>query len=84
MRDRGGDGGRTREPGWRDPPGHYDTTAAVPPAARQVSGALMICLGIALLAMWGFGGGPMPWLDVAALALVIVGASMSGLLRFTR
>jgi hypothetical protein len=30
--------------------------------------------------MWGFGGGPLPWLDIAAFALIIVGAGMSGLL----
>jgi peptidoglycan/LPS O-acetylase OafA/YrhL len=52
----------------------------VPPAPRQVTGAIMACLGIALLAMWGFGGGPLPWLDIAAFVLVIVGAGMSGLL----
>jgi hypothetical protein len=52
----------------------------VPPAARQVTGAILACLGIALLAMWGFGGGPLPWLDISAFALVIVGAGMSGLL----
>ena len=54
--------------------------APVPAAARQVVGAVMTGFGIALLAMWGFGGGPMPWLDIAAFLLVIVGASMSGLL----
>jgi len=58
--------------------------ASVPPAARQVTGAIMIGLGIALLAMWGFGSGPMPWLDVAALLLVLAGAGMSGVLRFFR
>jgi len=52
----------------------------VPPAPRQVTGAVMACLGIALLAMWGFGGGPLPGLDIAAFALIIVGAGMSGLL----
>ncbi len=54
--------------------------AHVPAAARQVAGAIMTGLGIALLAMWGFGGGPMPWLDVAALLLVVFGASASGLI----
>jgi len=51
-----------------------------PSAARQVIGAIMVCLGIAFLAMWGFGGAPLPWLDIGALALVIVGAGLSGLL----
>ena len=54
--------------------------SAAPPAARQVIGAVLACLGIALLAMWGFGGGPLPWLDVAAFGLIIVGAGLSGLL----
>ncbi len=54
--------------------------APVPAAARQVAGAIMTGLGIALLAMWGFGGGPMPWLDVAALLLVVLGAGASGLI----
>lgn len=40
----------------------------------------MICLGISLLAMWGFGGGPRPWLDVTAFALVVVGSVISGVL----
>ena len=58
--------------------------APVPAAARQIAGAIMICLGIALLAMWGFAGGPLPWLDVGAFVLVIIGASISGLLRVFR
>jgi hypothetical protein len=52
-----------------------------PPAAwRQVSGAIMICLGVALLARFGFGNAPLPYLDSAAFATVIAGAVMSGLL----
>ena len=51
-----------------------------PAAARLVAGAIMICLGIALLAMWGFGGAPIAGFGVGAFALVIVGAGMSGLL----
>ncbi len=54
--------------------------AKVPAAARQIAGALMICLGIALLAMFGFGGGPVQRLDLISLALVIVGSGISGLL----
>ena len=53
---------------------------SVPSPARQVIGAMMLCLGIALLAMYGYGGGPLPRLDVMSFALVIVGASVSGLL----
>ena len=52
----------------------------VPSAARQVVGAIMTCLGIALLAMWGFGGAPIAGFAVGAFALVIVGAATSGLL----
>jgi NADH:ubiquinone oxidoreductase subunit 6 (subunit J) len=54
--------------------------AAIPAPARQIGGALMICLGVALLAMYGFGGGPYGWLDTASFALVIVGSGISGLL----
>jgi peptidoglycan/LPS O-acetylase OafA/YrhL len=54
--------------------------ATVPAAARQIAGALMVCLGIALLAMYGFGGGPVARLDLIAFTLVIVGSGISGLL----
>jgi peptidoglycan/LPS O-acetylase OafA/YrhL len=56
--------------------------APIPPAGRQVSGAIMVCLGIALLAMWGFGGAPIPFFGVGAFGLIIVGAFLSGLLSF--
>ena len=45
-----------------------------PGSARQIIGAMMLCLGIALLAMYGFGGGPMEYFDWVSFALVIVGA----------
>jgi hypothetical protein len=54
--------------------------AKVPATARLVGGAALLCLGIALLALFGFGTTPLPHLDVAALAMVIVGAGISGLL----
>ena len=54
--------------------------AGVPSAYRQVGGAMMICLGVALLALYGYGGGPIPRLDVASFSLVVVGAGISGLL----
>jgi peptidoglycan/LPS O-acetylase OafA/YrhL len=61
--------------------------AKVPGAVRQVLGALLLCLGIALLAMFGYGAGPIPdvvigtlELDVGSLVLVIAGAAVSGLL----
>jgi hypothetical protein len=54
--------------------------APVPGAVRQVAGAIMTCLGIALLAMWGFGGAPVTGLGVGAFVLVVAGAAISGVL----
>jgi hypothetical protein len=54
--------------------------ASVPSAARQIAGAMMFCLGIALLARFGYGGGPIPHLDIASFALVVLGSGISGLL----
>ncbi len=53
---------------------------APPSVIRQVLGALMLCFGIAMLAIYGYGGGPVPWFDAAAFGLVLVGAGISGLL----
>ena len=47
---------------------------------RQVSGAMMICLGVALLALFGIGGGSPAGIDIGAFALVAIGAGVSGLL----
>lgn len=62
-------------------------TAAVPSPVRQIAGAMMICLGVALLALFGYGAGPLPRLtvgslelDVGSFVLVIVGSAISGLL----
>ena len=55
--------------------------APVPAAARQVGGAILICLGVALLALFGFGDSPLPGLDIAAFLAVIVGSWLSGLLH---
>jgi len=52
----------------------------VPGAVRQVAGAVMVCLGVALLALYGYGGGPEPWLDEAAFGLVVVGSVLAGVL----
>jgi hypothetical protein len=52
----------------------------VPSATRLVIGALLVCIGVALLAMYGFGSSPIPFLDIASFALVVVGAGISGLL----
>ncbi len=54
--------------------------AAVPSAARLVAGALLVCLGVALLALFGFGSSPLPFLDIASFVLVVLGAGISGLL----
>jgi len=55
--------------------------APVPSGARQVSGALMICLGIAYLALFGFGNAPLPYLDIIAFFTVVAGSWISGLLH---
>ena len=54
--------------------------AAVPAAARLVAGAALLCLGVALLARFGFGSAPLPWLDIVAFLMVFAGAAISGLL----
>ena len=53
---------------------------AVPAATRQVSGAVFICLGVALLALFGFGSAPVAMLDIAAFLMVVAGAAISGLI----
>ncbi len=53
---------------------------AAPSPQRQVTGAVLLCFGIALLAMYGYGGGPLPRLDLLSFLLVVVGAGLSGLL----
>lgn len=54
--------------------------AGVPSPVRQIAGAMMICVGVSLLAMFGYGGGPFPRLDLVSFALIVVGAGASGLL----
>ena len=54
--------------------------AAVPGATRLVGGAVLLCLGVALLARFGFGSAPLPRLDIAAFLMVVAGAAVSGLL----
>ncbi|MEM7469048.1 MAG: acyltransferase family protein [Pseudomonadota bacterium] len=51
----------------------------IPPMWRLVLGALSIGLGVALLSLFGFAGGPIPKLDIAAFSLVGIGAAISGL-----
>ncbi len=55
-------------------------SASVPSAVRLVSGAIIVCLGVALLAKFGFGSSPLPFLDIASFGLVILGAGVGGLL----
>jgi hypothetical protein len=57
-----------------------DPSAGIPSPVRQIGGALLLCLGVALLAMYGYGGGPMPRLDLVSFLFVVVGAGVSGLL----
>lgn len=54
--------------------------AAVPSALRQVSGAVLLCLGVSLLARYGYGASPLPGLDMAAFALVVTGSVTAGVL----
>ena len=54
--------------------------AAVPAAAQQIVGAVMLCFGITMLVMIGYDGTPTTRLDLAAIAMVVVGAGISGLL----
>jgi surface polysaccharide O-acyltransferase-like enzyme len=54
--------------------------AKTPPAAQLIVGAILVCFGVALLAMFGFGSAPLPGLDLGACAAVLIGAAMSGLL----
>jgi len=56
-------------------------SSPVPAATRQVGGAILICLGVALLALFGFGSSPLPFLDIAAFVAVIAGSWISGLLH---
>ena len=56
------------------------TGASVPGAPRQIVGAAMICLGIAFLARFGYGGGPFAGFDLLSFGLVVVGSMVSGLL----
>ena len=53
----------------------------VPSAARQVGGAILICLGVAYLALFGFGSAPLPGLGIGVFLLVIAGSWISGLLH---
>jgi len=61
-----------------------DSSVAARAAAWQIVGAIMIGLGIATLALFGFGGGPVRGVDLGATALVVGGAAVCGLLRYPR
>ncbi len=53
-----------------------------PSALRQVGGAMMICLGVALLARFGFATDAIPFYGVPSFGLVVVGAFVSGVFGF--
>ena len=56
--------------------------AVVPPAWRQVAGAMILCFGVAMLAMLGFGGdSPLP---IVAFGCVVAGAWLAGVLKGIR
>lgn len=52
----------------------------VPPTARMLAGAALACLGLAMLALFGVGGGPFKGADVVSLGMVLAGALLAGLL----
>ncbi|MGI9234169.1 MAG: acyltransferase family protein [Woeseiaceae bacterium] len=54
--------------------------APVPSATRLITGAILVCVGVAVLALFGFGNAPVVGLDVAAFGIVIIGAALSGVL----
>ena len=54
--------------------------APVPGATRLIVGALLICLGVALLAMFGIGSPPRQGLNIASFVMVIAGSGVCGLL----
>jgi len=58
--------------------------AAVPAAWRQVGGAVLICLGVALVGRFGLANAPLPGLDVVAYLLIVAGAAIGGLLPASR
>jgi hypothetical protein len=49
-------------------------------AGRLIGGASLLCLGVAVLALLGFGNPPIAGLDIATMAVILVGAAISGLL----
>ena len=58
------------------------SAAIYPSALRQVSGAMMICLGVALLARFGFATDAIPFYGIPSFGLVVIGAFVSGVFGF--
>jgi len=58
------------------------TGAAVPGTVRQIIGAVLVCLGVTVLALFGFGSnvGITGHLDIAAIATFVIGAALCDLL----
>ena len=56
-----------------------DADALVPSPLRLIAGAIVIGLGIAFLAMYGFDGNPLSGFHIAALLLIVCGAVVCGL-----
>lgn len=54
--------------------------AKTPSAPRLIIGALLTCLGVSLIALFGFGGAPVEGLGIGSFAMIVVGAWASGLL----
>ena len=53
--------------------------AKTPSPIRLVAGALLACTGVALIALFGYGGAPVQGLGVGSLAMILAGAWASGL-----
>lgn len=56
--------------------------AKTPPAALLVFGAILTCLGVALISLYGFGGAPVAGFGIGSFVMLALGAWASGL--FTR
>lgn len=52
--------------------------AKIPSAPRLVVGALLTCLGVALIALYGFGGASVVGLGVGSFVIIALGAWASG------
>ncbi len=59
-------------------------SASTPSALRLVAGAILIGAGVALIALFGFGGAPVRGLEVVSFVFVFSGAALAGILRLPK